>query len=53
MNERNKYMVERCDTLVAIYDGTPGGTQNTLNMALDAGRHGTIISPKDFTLAEF
>lgn len=53
MNERNKYMVERCDTLVAIYDGTRGGTQNTLNMALDAGRHGTIISPKDFTLAEF
>ena len=53
MNERNRYMVERCDTLVAIYDGTRGGTQNTLNMALDAGKHGIIISPKDFTLTEF
>ncbi|MBR5009380.1 MAG: DUF1273 family protein [Clostridia bacterium] len=53
MNERNKYMVECCDTLTAIFDGTRGGTWNTVKMTLDAGKHGTVIDPKTFALTEF
>lgn len=33
MQERNKYMVDNCDVLIACYDGTQGGTQNCIDYA--------------------
>ena len=30
---RNQYMVDHCDTLVALWDGTPGGTANCVRYA--------------------
>lgn len=35
MQVRNEYMVDRCDTLISMYDGTSGGTANCINYALD------------------
>lgn len=31
--ERNEWMVDRCDKLTALYDGTPGGTANCVQYA--------------------
>ena len=30
MNKRNRYMVDNCNVLLAAYNGTKGGTQNTI-----------------------
>lgn len=40
-NERNRFMVDHCDGLIAICperDITPGGTKNTVEMARRAGK---------------
>lgn len=34
MMRRNKYMVDNSGVLIACYDGTPGGTQNTILYAM-------------------
>lgn len=33
MDARNRYMVDRCGLLLAVWDGTPGGTGNTVDYA--------------------
>ena len=33
MQERNRYMVDRSSLLIAVYDGLPGGTFNTVRYA--------------------
>lgn len=33
MQIRNKYMVDRCDKLIALWDGSNGGTGNCINYA--------------------
>lgn len=33
MQERNKWMVDNCDILVAVWDGTKGGTANCIRYA--------------------
>lgn len=38
MMERNRYMVDRAGLLIAVYDGRPGGTKNTLDYAAARGR---------------
>lgn len=35
---RNRYLVEHCSILVSYYDGTPGGTQKTIEFARKIGR---------------
>ena len=35
MQRRNQYMVDRSAAVLAVFDGTPGGTMHTLNYALD------------------
>ena len=49
MLERNRYMVESSTRLIAVYDGTPGGTFNTLKTALDKGIEIEIIDPRSLT----
>ena len=47
---RNRYMVDRSSLLIAAYNGTPGGTRNTVAYALHTGcRIRNILDP-DFTL---
>ena len=37
MQRRNRYMVDRSSLLIAAYNGTPGGTANTLRYARRSG----------------
>lgn len=37
MMRRNRYMVDRSAVLIAVYNGTPGGTRNTLLYAMRQG----------------
>ena len=37
MQRRNEYMVDASGTLIAAYNGAPGGTRNTLLYAMRAG----------------
>ena len=45
MNKRNRFMVDRADMLIAVYDGKAGGTANTINMAKSKNMHIRIINP--------
>lgn len=33
MQVRNQYMIDNCDIVLTVYDGTPGGTHNCLEYA--------------------
>ena len=46
MAKRNRYLVDTCDELLAIYDGQRGGTMQTINYAKKLGRKVTIINPR-------
>ena len=37
MQRRNRYMIERSSLLLAVYDGQPGGTMNTILLARRSG----------------
>ena len=37
MQRRDRYMVERSSAILAVFDGTPGGTMYTLNYAMKKG----------------
>ncbi|MBQ9408334.1 MAG: DUF1273 family protein [Clostridia bacterium] len=43
MLERNRYMVQKCQRLIAVYDGTKGGTYSTVLLALNKGIEVEII----------
>lgn len=45
MQKRNRYMVDNCDVLIAIYDGKSGGTMNAVNYAKSVSRKLIIIPP--------
>lgn len=38
MQLRNQWMVDNCDTLIAVWDGTPGGTANCVQYATNKKR---------------
>ena len=44
--ERNRYMVDRSNTLIAVYGGGAGGTKNTLEYAQRRGLQIVTISPE-------
>ena len=44
--ERNRYMVDYADTLIAVYGGGAGGTKNTLEYAQRRGLQIVTISPE-------
>lgn len=43
MQVRNRYMVDRCDVLMAAWDGTPGGTGNCVNYATKVGKRMDVL----------
>lgn len=47
MQTRNEWMVDRCDKLIAIWDGTSGGTGNCVAYAQQIGKSIIRINPKD------
>lgn len=48
MSKRNEYMVDACDVLVAVWDGTSGGTGNCVKYARKVGKEIIHINPNDF-----
>lgn len=42
---RNKYMVDRSSRVIAVYNGQPGGTANTVKYAQSKGKEIVIINP--------
>lgn len=45
MLRRNRYMVDRSASILAVFDGTPGGTQYTLNYAMDSKLDILLLDP--------
>lgn len=45
--ERNKQIVERCDILLAVWNGKSSGTKNTLSYAREAGKPVFLINSGD------
>jgi len=47
LDDRNKWMIDNCDRLIAVYDGTKGGTDNAVRYAMSTGvnKPTTIINP--------
>lgn len=46
MHERNDYMLKNSSLVIALYNGTFGGTQSTLKKAEKMGLKVEIIKPK-------
>lgn len=46
MKARNNWMVARCDRLLAVWDGSAGGTGNCVREAYRVGREITQINPR-------
>jgi uncharacterized phage-like protein YoqJ len=47
LQKRNEWMVDHCDKLIAIWDGTAGGTGNCVEYAKKIGREVYRIDPND------
>jgi len=45
MQARNQWMVDNCDILIAVWDGTPGGTANCVKYATKVNRRVIYIVP--------
>ena len=45
MLRRDRYMVDRSAAVLAVFDGTPGGTQYTLNYAMDKKLEILLLDP--------
>lgn len=48
MQIRNQWMVDNCDILIAVWDGSSGGTKNCVEYAKKQGKEIIFINPKDF-----
>jgi uncharacterized phage-like protein YoqJ len=46
MQIRNEWMVDHCDKLIAVWDGTKGGTGNCIEYAQSVGREIIFIDPR-------
>jgi len=45
MQKRNEWMVDKCETLIAVWDGSPGGTGNCVRYAQKVDRSIVRIKP--------
>ena len=48
MQIRNQWMVDNCDLLIAVFDGTSGGTANCVNYAKKIGKNRVVIKPTGY-----
>lgn len=49
MQARNEWMVDHCDKVFAVWDGSAGGTKNCVDYARKQGRRTYIFNPHDKT----
>ena len=52
MLARDRYLVQHSDCLLAVFNGSPGGTKYTVDYALRAGRRVVRIDPQTFERTE-
>ena len=45
MFARNRALIDSCDLLIAVYDGKPGGTKYTVDLAAQLGKKVIVIPP--------
>lgn len=50
MEKRNRYMVDKSDYIIAVWDGTPSGTGNTVKYAENKGKRIVIVNPAKISL---
>ncbi|ARO21442.1 hypothetical protein B2J90_29015 (plasmid) [Bacillus tropicus] len=50
MQKRNEYMVNQCDELIAVWDGTTGGTGNCVDYAIKKEKKMVQINPKELII---
>lgn len=43
-------MVDRCDRLIAVWDGSNGGTGNCVKYAKEVGKPIVVINPTEFLI---
>lgn len=48
LQQRNEWMVDNCDLLIAVWDGTPGGTANCVEYAKEKNREIVYIDPNNY-----
>ena len=48
LDQRNRYMVDNADLLIAVFDGSPSGTRNCIRYAESKGVTARIFHPMDF-----
>lgn len=48
MQVRNEYMVDRADEILAVHDGSEGGTGNCIKYARKMNKEIQIINPNDY-----
>ena len=47
MPERNHWMVDHCDKLIAVWDGSPGGTSECVSYAKRRGKPIIMVVPRE------
>lgn len=50
LQRRNEWMVDNCDKLIAVFDGSAGGTGNCVNYAKKVNKEIYLIDPKNIGL---
>lgn len=51
MQQRNQWMVDRCDNVLAIFNGTAGGTKNCIDYAIKEKRNVAVLNPYTYELS--
>ena len=49
MQKRNRYLVDSCDYLIAVWDGTASGTGSTVRYAQENNKSIIIINPNELS----
>lgn len=52
MDKRNRYMVDHADCIIAVWDGKPSGTGNTVKYAQKQKKKIIVINPSSLTLGD-
>lgn len=52
MQKRNQYMVDHADCMIAVWNGKPSGTANTVSYARRKGVPVTVLHPESLTVYE-
>ena len=50
MMKRNKYMVQKADYVIAVWNGKPSGTGKTIRYAVDCGKPVYYVDVNDFMM---